>query len=145
MKNAWIVGLALALAAGLTASTTAARSDFKSPGVIPTIVRKAVPAVVSITTRRIEQDEFNRPFSTRGLGSGFIVDRRGYILTNLHVVENAAEIKVTLNDGRRFAATRLHGLDSQGHLYFAVGSSRLLLRPLSPPLALRHEGALIAK
>jgi len=97
MRNAWIVGLALA--AGLTASTTAARSDFKSPGVIPTIVRKAVPAVVSVTTRRIEQDEFNRPFSTRGLGSGFIVDRRGYILTNLHVVENAAEIKVTLNDG----------------------------------------------
>jgi len=109
MKNAWIVGLALALAAGLTASTTAARSDFKSPGVIPTIVRKAVPAVVSITTRRIEQDEFNRPFSTRGLGSGFIVDRRGYILTNLHVVENAAEIKVTLNDGRRFAATLVGG------------------------------------
>jgi len=104
MRNAWIVRLALVLATGLTVSTTAARSDLKNRGVIPTLVRKAVPAVVSITTRRIEQDEFNRPFSTRGLGSVFIVDRRGYILTNLHVVEDADEIKVTLTDGRRFAA-----------------------------------------
>jgi len=97
------------LATGLTVSTTAARSDLKNRGVIPTLVRKAVPAVVSITTRRIEQDEFNRPSSPRGLGSGFIADRRGYILTNLHVVEGADEIKVTLTDGRRFTARLVGG------------------------------------
>jgi serine protease Do len=41
----------------------------------------------------------------RAAGSGVIVDARGYILTNAHVVENAAEIEVRLSDDRKFAAT----------------------------------------
>jgi len=41
----------------------------------------------------------------RAAGSGVIVDARGYILTNAHVVESAAEIEVRLSDDRRFAAT----------------------------------------
>ncbi|EEF62733.1 DegQ family serine endoprotease [Pedosphaera parvula] len=39
-----------------------------------------------------------------GLGSGVIVNKDGYILTNNHVVEDADEIKVSLNDGREFTA-----------------------------------------
>ncbi len=41
----------------------------------------------------------------RSAGSGVIVDARGYILTNAHVVESAAEIEVRLSDDRKFAAT----------------------------------------
>ncbi len=41
----------------------------------------------------------------RSTGSGVIVDARGYILTNAHVVESAAEIEVKLSDDRKFAAT----------------------------------------
>jgi serine protease Do len=41
----------------------------------------------------------------RAAGSGVIVDARGYILTNAHVVENAAEIEVRLSDDRKFVAT----------------------------------------
>jgi serine protease Do len=41
----------------------------------------------------------------RATGSGVIVDARGYILTNAHVVEGAAEIEVRLSDDRTFAAT----------------------------------------
>jgi serine protease Do len=41
----------------------------------------------------------------RGLGSGFIIDAEGYILTNNHVVEGADEIKVTLHDEKQFDAT----------------------------------------
>ena len=42
---------------------------------------------------------------TRAAGSGVIVDPKGYILTNAHVVENAAEIEVRLSDDRKFSAT----------------------------------------
>ena len=41
----------------------------------------------------------------RSGGSGVIVDKEGYILTNNHVVEGADKVKVRLNDGREFTAT----------------------------------------
>jgi len=45
-----------------------------------------------------------REFKQRSLGSGFIMDRSGYIITNNHVIENADEITVGLSDGREFTA-----------------------------------------
>ncbi|MBC7320537.1 Do family serine endopeptidase, partial [bacterium] len=48
------------------------------------------------------REEFRRRIPQRGAGSGFIVDQKGYILTNEHVVSRAEEIKVTLSDGREF-------------------------------------------
>jgi serine protease Do len=47
----------------------------------------------------------NRDFKQRSLGSGFIIDKDGYIVTNNHVVENADQIKVILKDGKEFDAT----------------------------------------
>ncbi len=45
-----------------------------------------------------------RPFKAKSLGSGFVIDAAGYILTNNHVVENADEIVVKLNTGKEFKA-----------------------------------------
>ncbi len=45
-----------------------------------------------------------RDFKQRSLGSGFIIDKEGYIVTNNHVIEDADEIQVKLNDGDEFDA-----------------------------------------
>lgn len=46
-----------------------------------------------------------RPYTSRSLGSGFIISEDGYILTNYHVVAGADEVKVKLSDSREFKAT----------------------------------------
>ena len=51
----------------------------------------------------------------RSGGSGVIVDKEGYILTNNHVIEGADKVKVQLNDGREFTAT-VKGQDSRTDL-----------------------------
>lgn len=67
---------------------------------------KARPAVVNITSQIISYDMFLRPASVEaGVGSGVIVDPKGYILTNNHVVLAANSLKVTLPDGRSFEGT----------------------------------------
>src|SRR6185312_14579849 len=53
---------------------------------------------------------FNIPRKAVAMGSGFIIDKAGYIVTNNHVVESAKVIKVKLPDGREFNA-RLIGAD----------------------------------
>ncbi len=48
--------------------------------------------------------EHQRKFKQRSLGSGFIIDAKGYIVTNNHVIENADKIKVKLKNGEEFDA-----------------------------------------
>ncbi len=81
-------------------------------------VQHAAPAVVSISTRRAAavNPHLNDPWfrfffgdqarlrPQTGLGSGVIVSSAGYILTNNHVIEAAAQIEVLLNDGRKSSA-----------------------------------------
>ena len=49
-------------------------------------------------------DEQQREFKQRSLGSGFIIDKDGYIVTNNHVIADADEIKVKLNSGKEYDA-----------------------------------------
>jgi len=73
--------------------------------VLPNIadaVAKVKPSVVAITTEVVTLDFFNRPFTQEGAGSGWIIDEDGIIVTNNHVVEGAAAITVTMDDGRTF-------------------------------------------
>lgn len=53
-----------------------------------------------------------RPYTSRSLGSGFIISNDGYIITNYHVVAEADEIKVKLSDGREMKG-ELKGWDDK--------------------------------
>jgi S1-C subfamily serine protease len=68
------------------------------------VYRQAAPAVANILTKATEYDFFMDPVSVEGAGSGFVIDPRGYILTNYHVVENAQTIEVILGDQSRYPA-----------------------------------------
>src|SRR3989449_8670343 len=68
------------------------------------IYRQASPAVANILTKATEYDFFMDPVPVEGAGSGFVIDARGYILTNFHVVEGAQSIEVVLGDQSRYPA-----------------------------------------
>jgi serine protease Do len=96
-------------------------------------VAKVLPAVVNINTERVVRrtvrdpiDDFYAQFfgsnrfrprqirqTLQSLGSGFIIDPAGYIVTNQHVVERAADLKisVTSNDGKTYRAHYIAGDD----------------------------------
>jgi serine protease Do len=103
-----------------------------SPGSFAQLVKAAQPSVVNISAEKVIKgqgrgpfffegpfgsndpfreffdrffrDRMPRDFKQKSLGSGFIIDKQGFILTNNHVVEKTDEIKVRLADDREFEA-----------------------------------------
>ena len=71
------------------------------------VFEQAHSAVVNITATTLDVDFFRGIFPREGQGSGFFIDKRGYILTNNHVVAKAQEINVTLADGKRLSAVMI--------------------------------------
>ena len=71
----------------------------RAPDSVAGIAQRVLPSVVSISTRSIDG---------AGTGSGFVIDSNGYILTNNHVISDAAQsggsIQVSLNDGTFYSA-----------------------------------------
>ncbi|SHJ14143.1 S1C family serine protease [Lutispora thermophila] len=65
------------------------------------VAKKVMPTVVGISTVTVQRDIFFGARYTEGVGSGVIVDPRGYILTNSHVVgDSRTKLTVSLADGR---------------------------------------------
>jgi serine protease Do len=107
-------------------------------------VAKVLPAVVNINTERVIRravrdpiEDFYAQFfgyyrgrpreirqTLQSLGSGFIVDPAGYIVTNQHVVERAADlkIKVTTNDGKDYSAHYITGDDKKDLAFIKIDS-----------------------
>lgn len=122
--------LGLGVSAGLrlphaSRATTAELASATSAAALPEspfvgIAAKALPAVVFIDVKKKMGGEGNdpgadllrqffdspqmqhHPQTAPSSGSGFLIDDKGHIMTNNHVVSNASEITVTLNDGRDF-------------------------------------------
>ncbi len=124
-----LAGVALTIAG--SASCFAQADPASEPAVLA--VAKVLPAVVNINTERVVRRTVRDPFddfyaqffgynrfrprevrqTLQSLGSGFIIDPAGYIVTNQHVVERAADLKihVTTNDGKTYRAHYIAGDD----------------------------------
>src|SRR5437870_1676132 len=129
--------IALGLLAALALTVVGSRACFAQadPASEPAVlaVARVLPAVVNINTERVVRRTVRDPFedfyaqffgynrvrpreirqTLQSLGSGFIIDPAGYIVTNQHVVERAAELKihVTTNDGKTYNAHYIAGDD----------------------------------
>jgi len=68
------------------------------------IYRETSPAVANVLTKATEYDFWMDPVPVEGAGSGFVIDGKGYILTNFHVVQGAQTIEVVLGDQSRYTA-----------------------------------------
>ena len=79
------------------------------------VYEKVADGVVNVTSTAVQMDFFFKPFPTQGSGSGSIIDARGHVLTNHHVVANAQKLEVTLADGSKWPA-KLVGSDPDNDL-----------------------------
>ena len=62
------------------------------------VYNKVAPAAVVVSTKSVTQGYFMHTQEVEGIGSGFIINEEGYILTNYHVIQGAQEISVTLSN-----------------------------------------------
>lgn len=105
VENVWAQG---------AGSRTAARAESLTADEALTvrIYSQASPAVANINTQAVEYDFFRNAVPVQGAGSGFVIDPRGYVVTNYHVVQGAQNIEVILGDRVHYPA-KFVGADEQ--------------------------------
>lgn len=146
----------------LARSSHAAAAEPAEPASEPAVIalRKVLPAVVNINTERVIRKTIQDPYDAffyeffggamrpprelrqkvQSLGSGFLVDPAGFIVTNEHVVERAADLKiqVTTTDGKTYRARYVAGDEKTDLAFIKIESKTPLpfidLDDLSPNL-----------
>lgn len=116
-------GLALALTLschGLTARAEGTLDAVSPTRVTPTVraIQRVVPSTVNIhSEKRARTGDALHPAGKKvnGMGTGIIIDERGYIVTNYHVVQDVDSLQVTLHDNTTFSA-RVVSFDSREDL-----------------------------
>ncbi len=103
---------ALAVDGSQDAEATSDAADEAEGLTVPELVKIISPAVVHISTRQLAIDALGRAVPEGGVGTGFIIDNFGHILTNNHTIADADRILVTTTDGRALEAD-LIGSDPQ--------------------------------
>lgn len=101
-------------------------------------VERVMPSVVVVRTERIQLKKYRGSFGffhivpeqLRGEGSGVVIDESGHIITSLHVVKDANEIEVVLNDGTKLKAELVGGDLSTDLAVLKVNSKGLECPPV---------------
>lgn len=107
------------------------------------ISRQRVPEMFKHFFGGSDEQVQERPF--KGLGSGVIIDaKKGYVVTNNHVVDNADEITVKLTDGREFKAKKLGADDQSDIALLKIDPDALTAIPLSDSDELRVGDFVVA-
>lgn len=108
-----------------------ASSDDETPISFNSAVRRGAPAVVNVYNRSMDAHSHNE-LQIRTLGSGVIMNQKGYVLTNKHVINDAEQIIVALQDGRVYEAL-LIGSDSLTDLaVLKIDASNLPIITINP-------------
>lgn len=84
--------------------TTTSKMVLEESSAVIDAVKKATPAVVSISTSRSVQDFFGQVSQEEGGGTGFIITNDGLIVTNKHVAQAGDSLKVITSDGKSYDA-----------------------------------------
>ena len=101
------------------------------------IIEQVSKSVVNINTVRVLYDGFYQTVPVKGMGSGFIFDERGYILTNNHVIEAAEKILVTLADGHSIGGRILGNIRSLDIAIVKIETERMTVAKLGDSDKLR--------
>jgi len=112
LRKTVLVGLIIVLFLSQMATVLAGTEDEQNN---IEVYEAAAPGVVNITTSSVERDFFFNIVPRKGAGSGAIVDKEGYILTNFHVIQDARHLEVTLADGSKWKG-KLVGTDPDNDL-----------------------------
>lgn len=103
----WQNGLLLLAVVSLLGTATARASELRKSAIVKA-VQNARPSVVNIhgkkTVRANQAYDDGQIKQVNGMGTGVVIDERGYLVTNNHVIEGVQQIKVTLANGRTYIA-----------------------------------------
>lgn len=95
-------------------------------------VNIAAPTVVYVYNRSIDEDaDDDKKLGIRTLGSGVIMSKDGYILTNMHVVKGAKQIVVSLQDGSTYEATLVGADDLTDLAVLKINADNLQVIPVN--------------
>lgn len=99
-----VSGAAGAVVSGVFHNTASAAAVLYDEEAVVALYERANSAVVEINVAQPTSSRFWSAVPQQSQGSGFLVDMEGHILTNYHVVQDAARVRVTLADGRTLDA-----------------------------------------
>lgn len=126
LKLMLVIGIFLSLAAKEGGVHALIRSEENTIR----IFQKVSASVANITTTSIGRDFFLNPVPREGSGSGVIVDKRGHIVTNYHVIRGSSFLEVTLADGSRWKAGLVGSSPRSDLAVIKIDAPRERLKPL---------------